>query len=185
MNKHNLKKISKSFSYVLRHRPDTIGITLDEAGWVSVDELLHAFSQHGNQYTRALLEDVVSDNDKQRFEFSHDGTKIRARQGHSVKINLAYESATPPDVPYHGTVRHNLDSILEKGLHKAKRHHVHMSTNKETMVSVAQRHGKPVLLKIDAKQMHGAGHEFYVTGNDVWLTDFVPREFLSVMDGLK
>ena len=165
-------------SYVLRHRPDVIGIELEAAGWYPLDDLLSAFARNGKHYTRELIEWVVADNDKQRFEFNEDGTKIRARQGHSVEVDLAYEVATPPAILYHGTAQHNLESILEKGINKANRHHVHMSTNKETMVAVAQRHGKPVLLHIDAARMHADGHAFFVTGNDVWLTEQVPPSYL-------
>ncbi len=178
MNTSNLKKVSKSMSYVLRHRPDTIGIELEPNGWIAVDKLLQAFARSGKSYSRALIDQVVADNDKQRFEFNDDGSKVRARQGHSVQIDLGYEPAIPPNVLYHGTATRNLDSIKEKGLIKGNRHHVHMSTDKQTMLAVAMRHGKPVLLEIDAARMHDDGHKFFVTGNDVWLTDHVPREYL-------
>ncbi|MEZ6190579.1 MAG: RNA 2'-phosphotransferase [Phycisphaerales bacterium] len=178
MNANELKEVSKSMSYVLRHRPDSIGIELGPNGWITVDELLQAFARNGKSYSRELIEQVVADNDKQRFEFSEDRSRIRARQGHSVEIDLGYEPAVPPDVLYHGTATRNLDSILEKGLSKGKRHHVHMSTDKQTMLAVAMRHGKPVLLEIDAKRMHQDGHEFFVTGNSVWLTDNVPTKYL-------
>ena len=183
MGSGELKKVSKSLSYVLRHRPDTIGIELEDGGWIVVDTLLSAFAANGKRYTRALVERVVAENDKQRFEFSEDGAKIRARQGHSVEVELGYEPKTPPDVLYHGTAARNLESILASGLHKASRHDVHLSTDKATMLAVAQRHGKPVLLAIDAKRMHADGHQFFVTGNDVWLTDHVPPACLSVADG--
>ncbi len=182
MSAGELKKISKSMSYVLRHRPDSIGIELEPAGWVRVDDLLKAFAHHGRRYSRELIERVVSANDKQRFEFSEDGARIRARQGHSVEVDLAYEPAVPPDVLYHGTARKSLDSIFEQGLVKGKRHHVHLSTNKDTMLAVARRHGQPVLLRIDAKRMHADGCAFFVTGNRVWLTDWVPPTYLSLAE---
>ena len=173
-----IKSVSKSMSYVLRHRPDAIGITLDPNGWVGVDDLLSAFQRDGKRYTRACIDRAVAENDKQRFEFSDDGTRIRARQGHSVKIDLGYEPAIPPDVLFHGTATRNLDSIREKGLLKMNRHHVHLSTSKKTMLAVAQRHGKPVILEIDAKRMHAEGHEFFVTDNGVWLVDTVNPGYL-------
>jgi putative RNA 2'-phosphotransferase len=180
MNKDQLKKISKSMSYVLRHRPDTIGIELQENGWVRVDELLSAFERAGQPFSLEVLERVVTENDKQRFEFSSDRLQIRARQGHSVEVNLGYTACAPPNILYHGTATRNLDSILHQGLIKGKRHHVHLSTNIETMVQVAMHHGKPVVLAIDAARMHADRFEFFVTENQVWLTDHVPPEYLSV-----
>ena len=173
------KKISKSLSYVLRHRPDTLGIELDSAGWIDVERLLAAFAQQGKVYSHALLERVVADNNKQRFEFSDDGTQIRARQGHSVTVDLGYAPATPPAVLYHGTATRFLDAILREGLTKQKRHHVHLSTDQATMMAVAQRHGKPVMLQIDTAGMLAAGHTFFVTDNAVWLTEAVPPAFLT------
>jgi putative RNA 2'-phosphotransferase len=178
MDKESLKKISKNLSYVLRHRPDTIGIELAEGGWVGVDELLTALKRSGKAISIEVLEVVVAENDKQRFEFSADRSRIRARQGHSTEVDLGYEPATPPEVLYHGTATKNLDSIFKDGLIKGRRHHVHLSTNQETMIQVAMRHGKPAVLAIYAQQMVSSGHEFFVTGNHVWLTDHVPPEYL-------
>lgn len=177
-----LKRISKSLSYVLRHRPDSIGIELESDGWVAVDQLLRAFEQSGQINPLDILKLVVADNDKQRFQFSDDGARIRARQGHSVEVELGYQPMTPPDVLFHGTARHNLDSIFEKGLLKGDRHHVHLSTNKETMLRVGMRHGKPVLLSVDAARMHGDGHQFFVTGNHVWLTEHVPPRYITLSE---
>src|SRR3954447_13054100 len=116
MKKDELKKISKSVSYVLRHRPDTVGIELHDGGWIGVDELLNAFQRAGQPFTLEVLERVVSENDKQRFEFSADRLQIRARQGHSVGVDLGYRACSPPKVLYHGTATRNLDSILKEGL---------------------------------------------------------------------
>jgi putative RNA 2'-phosphotransferase len=181
MSPQELKRVSKSLSYVLRHRPDSIGIELESDGWVAVGELLRAFQQSGQTIAPDVLKRVVAENDKQRFEFSDDGLRIRARQGHSVEVDLGYQPMTPPNVLYHGTARHNLDSIFEKGLLKGKRHHVHLSTNKETMLRVGMRHGQPVLLSVDAARMHHDGHQFFVTGNDVWLTEHVPPKYMDVV----
>ena len=182
MDTQALKKISKRLSFVLRHRPDSVGLELQDGGWITVDDLLAALATSGPSVSRLVLDQVVADNDKQRFEFSEDGARIRARQGHSTEVDLGYQPATPPDVLFHGTARHHLASILEQGLLKGRRHHVHLSTNKETMIAVATRHGKPVLISIDAKRMLADGHEFFVTGNHVWLTDHVPPDYLTVVE---
>jgi len=179
MNADERKRISKNLSYVLRHRPDSIGIELKEGGWVAVETLLRAWKKQGPLSLEALQE-VVATNDKQRFEFSEDGERIRARQGHSTEVELGYQPATPPDVLCHGTARHNLDSIFQTGLNKGRRHHVHLSTNQQTMVQVAMRHGQPVVLAVAAARMLADGHEFFVTGNNVWLTEHVPPQYLSL-----
>jgi putative RNA 2'-phosphotransferase len=182
MSSTNQKQISKSLSYVLRHRPDSIGINLDGNGWIAVDTLLSAFQAHGQDIPRDVLERVVAESDKQRFEFNDDKSRIRARQGHSVEVDLGYESAIPPPTLYHGTAVKNLESIFKRGLLKGNRHHVHMSTNQETMSRVGMRHGKPVLLSIKAEKMYIDGHQFFLTGNNVWLTDHVPPQYISRTD---
>lgn len=179
MDKH-LQPISKNLSHILRHRPDSVGLELADGGWVVVDDLLAALARTGNALARDLLDQVVADNDKQRFEFNADGTQIRARQGHSAEVDLGYEPAQPPATLYHGTAEHSLESILARGLNKGRRHDVHLSTNKETMIAVATRHGKPVVLAIDAARMARDGYEFFITGNNVWLTDHVPPQYISV-----
>lgn len=173
MNEKKNKRISKRMSYLLRHAPETAGLELDEAGWIDVKKLIAAL-----RVDHATIEEVVATNDKQRFEFSEDRSEIRARQGHSVDVELEYEPADPPEILLHGTATRNLDSIREKGLHKAGRHHVHLSTNEKTMRAVGSRHGQPVIVRIDAARMHSDGHKFYITGNDVWLTDNVPPSYL-------
>jgi putative RNA 2'-phosphotransferase len=179
MDKH-LKPISKNLSYILRHRPDSVGLELADGGWVVVDDLLAALARSGSALSRDVLDQVVADNDKQRFEFSPDRTQIRARQGHSADVDLGYAPAKPPETLYHGTAAHSLESILASGLNRGRRHDVHLSTNKETMIAVATRHGKPVVLAIDAARMASDGYEFFVTGNNVWLTDHVPPQYISV-----
>ena len=181
MSKDELKKISKSMSYVLRHRPDSVGLELQKGGWVEVMDLLDAFARSGQPLARDVLEQVVAESDKQRFELSEDRSRIRARQGHSAEVDLGYLPSVPPDRLYHGTATRNLESIFQQGLLKGDRHHVHMSTSIETMVQVAMRHGKPVVLAVDAARMHAEGFEFFVTGNQVWLTEHVPPQYLSVV----
>ncbi len=167
-------------SYVLRHNPQEAGLLLDEAGWVSVEALLAGMYRAGHDISRAQLHEVVSTNSKKRFEFSDDGSMIRARQGHSVDVDLQYEPIVPPEVLYHGTTEAVLDAVQREGLKRMQRHHVHMSTDRALMIEVAKRRGKPVLLRIDAAGMHGDGHRFFVTGNQVYLTEHVPPQYLTV-----
>ena len=180
MNQTETKKISKFLSLVLRHQPETIGIELDAAGWIDVAKLLDAMARHGKPLTREKLEFVVRTNDKQRFTFSEDGCRIRANQGHSVEVELGYEPAEPPEILLHGTPRRFLEMIRQDGLKKMARHDVHLHTDEETASAVGQRRGKPVLLRIRAAEMAKQGYEFFVTPNDIWLTDEVPPEFIEI-----
>jgi len=170
---------SKFLSLVLRHKPDTIGLTLDANGWVDIDVLLGAARDHGKKIDRQTLDRVVATNDKRRFSISEDGTRIRAAQGHSVAIDLALAPIIPPEVLYHGTATRFLDSIMAKGLIPGRRRHVHLSADIETAERVGKRHGKPVVLIIDAAAMTTRGVNFYRSENDVWLTDHVPSEHLT------
>ena len=175
------KRTSKFLSLVLRHQPETIGIKLSSAGWIEVDELLGAINRHPNniKLDRKLLEQVVNSNDKQRFEFDETQSMIRARQGHSVDVNLGYQPTTPPETLLHGTPRQFVAAIRETGLKKMKRHHVHLHTDLKTATAVGARRGDSVILKVRSGDMHRAGFEFFVTENGVWLIDFVPAEFIE------
>ena len=175
----SLTSLSKFVSLVLRHEPQRIGLTLDAQGWASVEELLAAAARHGTALTREKLERIVAENEKQRFAFSGDGQWIRARQGHSVDIDLGLTPQIPPEVLYHGTATRFLDSIRATGLEARSRQHVHLSRDAATAQHVGQRHGKSIVLKVRAGQMHAAGHAFYLSENDVWLTADVPPEFLD------
>ncbi len=152
---------------------------LDSQGWVNVDELLNACRKYNFPITRKELEKVVRTNDKQRFSFNDTGTRIRANQGHSIKIDLDLEPRTPPDTLYHGTVAKFLESIQQQGLKKMSRHHVHLSSDVETARKVGQRRGKPVILTINALKMHQDGYTFFLSDNGVWLVDSVPPEYLQ------
>lgn len=177
---NNTRKISKFLSLVLRHRPETIGVRLDEAGWVNVDTFIAALNRHpaGRHINRELLDSVVRDNDKQRFVYSEDGQCIRARQGHSIDVELGFPPSKPPETLLHGTPQSAVAAIRATGLKKMNRHHVHLHHDSSTAQSVGARRGVPVLLTVRAGDMHRAGHVFYVTENHVWLTDHVPREFI-------
>ena len=179
MTEPQLTRISKTLSYHLRHRPDALGLTLGPGGWVAVDTLLAALAQHGKPVTRAELDDVVARNPKQRFAFDESGTRIRASQGHSVAVDLELAPVEPPAVLYHGTGARAVASILREGLRKQQRHHVHLSADVATARAVGARHGRPVVLQVDAAAMRAAGHVFFRAANGVWLVDAVPPAFLQ------
>lgn len=173
-------KVSKYLAKHLRHQPERLGLTLDPGGWVSVDELLAACRRAGFSLSRDELEEVVATSDKQRFAFDDTGDLIRANQGHSVAVDLGLEPVEPPPTLYHGTDARTVDVILTEGLRPMGRHHVHLSPDPETAHRVGARHGKPVVLTIDAAALHAAGHVFYVTQNNVWLTATVPPTRLRI-----
>ena len=180
LDKKQEKRISKRLSLHLRHDPEGLGLALEPGGWVDVDKLLMAFSKKYFPLTFDELKQVIQNNDKQRYGSDETGLKIRAHRGHSTDVDLQLEPKTPPDVLYHGTARHTLQVILKDGLKSMKRQHVHLSTDKETMMAVATRHGKPVLLRVDAQDMVEQGHTFYQSTNGIWLSNFVPSDYISV-----
>lgn len=173
-----LVSLSKFLSLILRHEPQRIGVTLDANGWISVEDLLSALHAYGKRVTLLDLQQVVAENDKQRFALSPDGLRIRANQGHSVRVDLEYEPCAPPSVLYHGTVRRFLTAIRSQGLLKGSRHHVHLSARREVALQVGQRRGQPVILTVRADAMAASGHTFFRTPNGVWLVDHVPPQFL-------
>lgn len=173
------RKISKSLSYWLRHRPEAAGLELDDSGWAPVAEVMRALAAAGLAERREALERVVAANDKNRFELSPDGQRIRARQGHSVEVDLDWPPAEPPQFLFHGTVERNLASIQAEGLKAMGRHHVHLSADVETAQLVGRRRGPPVVLRIEAAGMAADGHVFRLSGNGVWLTDRVPAGYIE------
>lgn len=176
----NLIKTGKFISLILRHHPEAIGITLDEHGWADVDALIEGINQSG-KYTldRAMLEEIVRDNNKQRYSFNENGTKIRANQGHSVPVDVELPEAAPPEMLYHGTAERFAENIRAEGLKPMSRLYVHLSKDKETALSVGKRHGKPHIFIVHAGEMARQGHTFWLSANGVWLAKAVPAEFLK------
>lgn len=172
-------RLSKFLSLVLRHKPQKIGLTLDAEGWVDVEALLAAMAREGKAINRARLERVVANNDKQRYGFDETGTRIRARQGHSLKVEMNFAAVAPPPRLWHGTVERFIRPIFVEGLKPGRRQHVHLSADIDTARAVGARRGRPVVLTVDAAAMQAAGHEFYLSDNGVWLTAAVPPGFLS------
>lgn len=171
--------ISKFLSLVLRHQPEKIGIQLDSNGWTDIDMLLEKVNNHGIELDKSMLNHIVETNPKKRFAFNETVDKIRASQGHSVEIDLGYINQQPPEILFHGTSEQSVKSILETGLEKRNRQHVHLSSDLETAIKVGQRHGKPFIFKVLAQQMYNNNFEFFISDNAVWLTDNVPLKYLK------
>lgn len=178
------REISKLLSLILRHEPAKYGIVLDSNGWTPIDPLIAKVRGAGNLgFDRAALNAVVENNDKKRFTISDDGLRIRAAQGHSVTVDLGIAASEPPATLYHGTALGNLDSIRSGGLLPGKRQQVHLSHEHETAIKVGGRHGKPIVLRVNAAKMFNDGMAFFQAANGVWLTDTVPPQYLDFDQG--
>lgn len=169
---------SKFLSLILRHKPETIGIKLDEHGWADVSELISGISKT-RPFDMKMLEEIVRTDSKQRYSFNEDKTLIRANQGHSIPVDVELEKKTPPEFLYHGTGEKFVASIDKEGLLSKSRLYVHLSKDTETAVKVGSRHGKPVVYRVEAGKMADDGYEFFLSVNGVWLTKAVPAEYLS------
>lgn len=181
MDERRKIKISKFLSLILRHKPGTIDLQLDKNGWADVSELLEKSRKRGHSFSFEELEEVVATNDKKRFAFDAAKIKIRANQGHSVNVEIEFEEKPPPEILFHGTAEKNIEQILKNGLKKMRRHHVHLSPDTETARTVGNRHGEPVILKINTKAMLAEGFKFYISANGIWLVNEVPPAFLEVL----
>lgn len=171
-------KTSKYISLILRHKPETIGITLDEHGWADVEALIAGVNKT-HPLTRELLEEIVATNEKQRYSFNEDRTLIRANQGHSIPVDVELPQVMPPDILYHGTGKKYVPSIDAQGLIRKSRLYVHLSADRETAVKVGRRHGVPVVYMVKASAMDRDGLPFYRSVNGVWLTKAVPVQYLE------
>ena len=178
LDEKRLVKVSRYLSKHLRHQPERLGLQLEPGGWVRVDTLLRALSDHSFAVTREELVEVVERSDKQRFGFDESGARIRANQGHSVDVELGLATAVPPAVLFHGTPEGNVDSISRDGLSRMGRHHVHLSPDVDTARRVGARRGRPVVFTVDAAAMAADDRVFFVSDNGVWLTDCVPPGYL-------
>ena len=174
----NKTSLSKYIALILRHKPEAVGITLDENGWASVSELLSGINASGNEIDMQTLEEIVAEDEKQRYSFNADKTKIRANQGHSVNVDVELKKAEPPEILFHGTGEKFVSSIKSEGLKPKSRLYVHLSKDRETAVKVGSRHGKPVVYEVNSGEMSRNGFEFLLSENGVWLTKIVPAEYL-------
>jgi putative RNA 2'-phosphotransferase len=175
---NRLVRVSKFLSYVLRHRPESIGLSLDGGGWALVDELIATARRAGVSFDEDLLRQVVGQSDKKRLSFSDNCLRIRANYGHSITVDLELQPVVPPEVLYHGTARRFVESIRRQGLRREGRSYVHLSPDEHTAVGVGKRHGKPVVLVVQARCMHDAGFTFYRSESGVWLTEEVPAQHI-------
>jgi len=180
MTKKEIVTVSKFLSLILRHRPEKIGITLDQNGWADTDALISGMNQAGRRVTLQDLKEIVDTNDKQRFKFNDDFSKIRANQGHSISVDLELKETTPPVTLYHGTASCFIKAIEKEGLKPKGRQHVHLSIDIETAVNVGSRHGKAVVLTINSHRMYEDGYKFYLSENNVWLTSAVPAVYIDI-----
>lgn len=178
MTDKNKVTISKLMSLVLRHNPAKLNINLDENGWSDVDKLMQGINKKGHKVTLVDLKEIVESNDKKRFKFNDDFTKIRANQGHSINVDVELKEAKPPAILYHGTATKFLSSIEKQGLVAGSRLHVHLSSDKETANQVGIRHGKPVVLTINSEKMYADGNLFYLSDNNVWLTNSILPKYI-------
>lgn len=177
MNKKEEQKISKFISLILRHKPEIINVTLDKNGWCDTETLLKAC-----KITIEDLTSIVNNDNKQRYSFNADKTKIRANQGHSINVDLTLNPIKPPLMLYHGTSTKYLKSIMQEGIKKMNRQYVHLSDNVETARTVGKRHGKPILLQVDSNKMYNDGYDFYLSDNKVWLSNYIPAKYIKQLE---
>lgn len=180
-NSTDLTSLSKFLSYVLRHHPEDIGLKLNENGWAQVSELINKSEKHGKALSRDILEQMMQHGSKQRFILSEDGTCIRAGYGHSIDVDLELKPTSPPEELYHGTAKNNVQSIIAEGIHSGSRNLVHLSATCDEARNVGSRHGFPVIITVQAKQMSRQGYDFYQSESEpgIWLTRKVPPDFVE------
>lgn len=173
MNKEQLVKTSKKMSYALRHHPEAYHLDMDKHGWVDVQQLMHAM-----HLTKEEMDDVVEHNDKHRFSYNADQTKIRANQGHSIPVDVEMQEKIPPEFLYHGTGYRSVSSIKKEGLLPMTRLYVHLSDDMNTAYNVGSRHGRPYVFTVEAEKMYEDGYHFYFSNNGVWQVKYVPVKYL-------
>lgn len=173
-------KTGKLLALVLRHKPESIGLSLDENGWADVKELIVLINKNNN--SMVSLEDllyIVTIDNKQRYSFNKDKTKIRANQGHSLQVDVELKEMIPPDILYHGSATKYEESIQKEGLLSKTRLYVHLSKDVDTAIIVGKRHGEVIVYEVDCKKMINDHYVFYLSVNNVWLIKEVPVKYLK------
>lgn len=174
--------ISRYIALLLRHHPEKAGLCLDEHGWVEVEALIQGVRRRYPEFNRAVLDEIVAHDSKQRYAYNQDKTCIRANQGHSIPVDVELKQALPPTILYHGTGEKYVESIQKVGLIPKSRLYVHLSTDIQTAIQVGKRHGQPVVYQIDTQQMVHDGFIFYISANHIWLTKAVPVQYLKIIE---
>lgn len=174
--------ISKLMAKALRHRPDVLGIVVDEHGWTDVNDMIDAIRKKYQSFNLETLECIVEESEKKRYSFNENHTKIRANQGHSLPVDVELKIAAPPDVLYHGTARKNIETISAEGIKRMNRLYVHLSADIPTALNVGSRHGAPAVFEVDSRQMNRDGYQFYLAENGVWLSEFVPSQYIRLIE---
>ncbi|WP_330659057.1 RNA 2'-phosphotransferase, partial [Clostridioides difficile] len=175
-------KLSIFISLILRHKPEIIGIKLDDYGYADVNELIEKINNTGRNINIEILEQIVKEDNKQRYSFNEDRSKIRANQGHSINIDVELKELEPPEYLYHGTATRFLDNIKNEGIIKQSRLYVHLSRDIDTAIKVGKRHGTPVILKINTGKMYENGYKFYLSENNVWLCEYIPFKYVEIFE---
>jgi putative RNA 2'-phosphotransferase len=173
----NLEKKSKLLSFILRHRPESANVSLDSQGYCEVKKLVQ-----NSDISLPDLEAIVRTDEKGRYSLSENKLFVRANQGHSVSgVHIEFKSCIPPVALYHGTTEEAFQEIKKHGLLKMNRHHVHLSYDIDTAVSVASRRKKAVVvLVVHAKRMLADNFKFLISENNVYLVDSVPVKYLTI-----
>lgn len=179
-NYDEFTSMGKFIALVLRHKPEIIGIKIEYFGaWANAEELLRGIQKSGKHIDMQMLEDIVKKDNKKRYSFNFDKTKIRANQGHSIPVDLGLEIRTPPDKLYHGTAQRFIESIKEKGILKMSRNYVHLSKDPQYAAKIGSRHGKPAVIELDVENMKKDNINFYISENNIWMCDYVAPKYLK------
>jgi 2'-phosphotransferase len=194
----NKVRLSKKLSYLLRHGAVKEGLKIDENGWVSINDLLNHPSMSNFCSTLNDIREIVQTDEKQRYSLmtnAHGQTFIKANQGHSINVvtdagmrELSLSDVKNyPDV-VHGTMMNHLKSILNQGLSKMKRNHIHFAIglpNDQQVISGA-RQSSNVFIFVDMKKAMDDGIKFYLSENKVILTSgmngfLLPKYFAKII----
>ena len=179
-NDREQTRMGRYLCLILRHQPEAIGITLDRHGWADVDSLLEGVTRTKFPLSRTMLEEIVATDEKMRYSFNEDRTKIRANQGHSVYVDVEMEEKTPPEFLWHGTSANNAASIEASGLNPGTRLYVHLSEDYETAVRVGHRkRGETIVYRVKSGEMAQNGFVFWRSANGVWQSKYVPAMYLE------